>query len=188
MKQFFKENFVLAMGIALPLVLIVLFYIAGQVSRQAVADPQYDALFAVDYHDNASGNPYSIAVDNDKLVIKYRPASDQDRHYAKPRLFRFDHETQQAKLIDIDFDAAEDGVVTDPDIAALNENKIDPNPSSPDGYQFEYSYNSGGLFSEFFGGYNSRNRYVLSKGPRRIPVQGSEPYWSAHFIGWVVSQ
>lgn len=186
MKNFFKENFVLTMGIALPLVLIVLFYLAGQVSRQVVEDPQYDALFAVDYHDSASGNPYSISVDNNKLVVKFRPVSEEDRHYAKPRLFLFDHETQQAKLIDVDFDATAEGIVTDPDLAALNQNKIDPNPVSPDGYTFEYNHSSGSFFNELFGGPGYRHYYILGKGPRRIPVQGSEPYWSAHFIGWVV--
>lgn len=188
MKKFFKENFVLVVGVSLPLVLIALFFLAGQVSRQAVEDPQYDAVFAVDYHDNVSGNPYRISVDNGDIVVKFRPSTDEDRHYAKPRLFVFDHKTRQSRLIDIDYESANEGIVTDPDLAALNTHKIDPNPASPDGYKFEYNYHSsGGLFGEIFGSYRDRSYYALRNGPRAVPVEGPEPFYQAHFIGWVIT-
>ncbi|MEE8083697.1 MAG: hypothetical protein V3T46_00600 [Alphaproteobacteria bacterium] len=46
MKRFFKQNYALVLGIALPLALIAVFFLAGKASVMSVPAPQYDAVFA----------------------------------------------------------------------------------------------------------------------------------------------
>lgn len=189
MKRFFKENFALAAGIALPLILILLFMLAGQTARVAVDNPEYDAVFAVNYNHNVVNNPYKIGIDRGDIVISYDPAKNENNtnYYQKPRLFIFDHETLYAKQLDIDVENRKNNKVVDPDLIDLNEQRIDPDPVSPDGYKFEYDYRShGGLFGELFGfGYRHRSYYALKKNTRSISIDGPEAFYQAHFIGWI---
>lgn len=187
MKQFLKDNFVLFVGIALPLVLVLLFFLAGQFSKQTVADPQYDAVFALDYYPNNVGNPYSISVDNGNIVIKKNEMDDKNQpHIQKPRLYIFDHKTLQTRALEINLDNLVNGVVLDHDLTALNEKTIIAGEVAPDGYRFDYHYRSGGgLFGELFGGYRYRSNYVLRKDNRTIPLEGPHSYYQAHIVGWV---
>ena len=189
MKEFFKQNYALVAGIVLPLALIAVFFMAGKASVITVPDPQYDAVFATNYHPNVSNRPYRIGTDDGNLTIRLRPPKDgtRRRHQRRPVIYVFDHKTLYAKKIDIDFDNVVDGKVADPDLDVLNRKRINPDPVSPDGYTFERNVRSGGgLFAGLFGWrrYN-RSRYVLKKGVRSIPVKGTQAIYSAHFIGWV---
>lgn len=189
MKNFFKENYALVAGIALPLALIAAFFLAGKVGVSTVPDPRYDAVFAANYSRHASSNRYKVGVDDGKLIIRVRPRKDANGrvNYRVPDIYVFDHKTLYARKIDIDFDNVVDGKISDPELDALNRNRINPDPISPDGYKFEYrGRGSGGLFAEVFG-WRRRGRsvYVLRNGPRAVPVVGSESIKPGHFIGWV---
>lgn len=190
MKAFLKENFVLVVGIALPLVLIALFFIAGQVTRMAAADPQYDAVFAIDYYHNAAERPFDISVDSSGNIVIKSNDVDDDLHYQVPQLLVFDHETLSVRPLDIDFDLKAQGTITAPDLEELNQHRIDPSPVSPDGYAFEYNYrSSNGIFGEIFGfGYRSRSQYALRNGLRVIPVESTTYFYQAHFLGWVIDE
>lgn len=190
MKSFFKENFALAVGIALPLVLIVLFFAAGRISQTAIPDPQYSVVFATNYNNGAFNNPYDISVENGDIVIEIRKLKDDAQpHHQRPRLYIFDHRTLTARPVEVDFDNIEGGFVAGDALEELNKSQIDSAPLSPDGYEFDYHYrSSGGIFDGFFGfGYRHRSQYALRKGPRVIPVEGPPHTWyNAHFLGWII--
>ena len=189
MKQFFKNNYALLMGIVLPLALIAVFFLAGKASVVAVPDPQYDAVFATNYSSRGSNNLYRIGTDDGKLYIRLRSLKKgtQPRYRREPVIYLFDHKTLFAREIDIDFDNVVDGKVKDPELDALNRKRINPNPLSPDGYTFERNSRSGsGLFAGLFGSRRNRSYHVLRKGVRTVPVVGGKSIYSAHFIGWVV--
>ena len=123
MKQFLKENFALALGISLPLLLMVLFFVAGRTAQVTIDPPQYDAVFATNYNEGWANMPYRFQVDEGKLVIRFQKPEKQTSYY-KPQLYVLDHETQYARLIDIDYDNVQDGKVQDPDLQALNKHKF----------------------------------------------------------------
>lgn len=191
MKRFFKQNYALVMGIGLPLALIAVFFLAGKASVMSVPAPQYDAVFATNYSPNATNYPYRIGIDDGKLNIRYRlpKTGNLPRYLREPVIYVFDHKALYAKKIDIDFQNVVDGKITDPELDALNRNRINPDPKSPDGYIFErYSRGGGGLFGGLFGwGRYNRGAHVLRKGVRRVPVEGAGaiPIYSTHFIGWI---
>lgn len=188
MKGFLKQNFVLVVGIALPVVLMAFFYIAGRISVAGIDPPQYDAVFAVNYIEHGPNQPYKIGIDNGNLVIRCNPKDDETgRHYKKPQIYVFDHVAHDARLLDIDFDNVEDGLVKDPDIDVLNQKRLIPDPTSPDGYHFEHpSRSSGvGLVRGLFGMARYRNDYVLKNGARVVAVKGPQRSRQAHFIAWI---
>ncbi|MBI4031305.1 MAG: hypothetical protein HY370_06470 [Proteobacteria bacterium] len=194
MKQFLKENIALAFGISLPLVLMVFFFVAGKAATVSVDNPQYDAVFAVNYYENRAdpNQPWQIGVDEGKLTILFTPAPNAPNppYYNKPQIYRFNHRTLRAELIDINFDSIVDGKVSDPDLDALNAKKLNPNPESPDGYRLEYHYRSsgGGIAGELFGfGRYHGSAYAMKKGPRAIMVEGPQPYFQAKFLAWIES-
>ena len=65
-KRFFKENFVLVVGLALPVLLIVGFMLASSLPQVLSDPPKYDLVFATtEYPPNASNIPVSV-----RLVVK----------------------------------------------------------------------------------------------------------------------
>jgi len=190
MKQFLKENIALTLGIALPLVLMVFFFLAGQTATISVEDPQYDAIFAVNYNENHVNQPWRIRVNENKLVIFFKPPANADErpYYNKPQIYKFNHNTLRAELVDIDFNNIEDGKVSDPDLDALNAKKLETTPESPDGYRFEHHYRSsgGGIAGEIFGfGRHRGSSYAMKKGPRALMIVGPQPYYQAKFLAWI---
>lgn len=189
MKRFFKENYALVAGIVLPLALIAVFFLAGKVAVTSVPDPQYDAVFAANYFRSANYNRYKFGIDDGKLYIRLRPPKPgtASTNYREPVVYVFDHKTLYAKKIDIDFDNVVAGKISDPELDALNRNRINPDPISRDGYKFEFKgRGGGGLFADIFGWRRyPRSSYVLRNGVRSVPVVGPQSISAGYFIGWV---
>jgi hypothetical protein len=190
MQRFLKDNFALAVGIILPLILVVLFLAAGKLARDTTPDPQYDALFAVDYGGNSEDSRYVMDVTNGKLVIRRKPIifDEPIKSDAIPRLFIFRHNSKYATRVNIDFNNVKDDIVVDPELDVLNKSRIDTSNISPDGYHFEYkSYSDNTLFTEIFSNHSRDATYVLKKDAKEIPILGSERYYQAFFLGWLES-
>ena len=187
MKQIVKNNVVLIAGICLPLALMLIFTIAGVISRASAADPQYDMVVM---SNNDVGGPWHVAVEGGKLFIRHTSAKANVYDRSKPVLYRFNHKTLKAEVLNIDYDHVVDGVVKDPAIDAINQDRLVTTAISPDGYQLG-SDNSGrsGLFQGIFGGQSYRTAFVLQKNSRTIPVQmGGDYYYfgSPTNVFWIV--
>lgn len=187
MNRFFKENFALVAGIALPLVLIVLFFAAGKVTQSTVPDPQYDAVIVTNYYPEATNNPWDISVHNGNIVIKEKAVKEGvTPRTQKPDFYVLDHKTMATRKLAIDLSKAKDGSIDSPALAKINESRIDGNRTSPDGYTFEYNYRSGGgIFNELFFDSRYRRRYVLRNGVRTIPIKSDRYYYKTEVLGWV---
>lgn len=104
MKKFLRENFVLAAGIALPLLLVIFFWLATWLPTLYVDPPQYDLLYTVrDYDYDAPGNlAVRIEARDGQAVIRVYPrwSSDYNSRYENFRLYRFDVKTNRSHEID----------------------------------------------------------------------------------------
>jgi len=183
MKQFLKENAVLAAGVALPLILIAIFFVAGAVARASAVDPQYDVVFAGYYGDS----PWQIGLENNLLTIRCtRPVnSSPNRFSLKPQLYRFDHRTMTVAPLSINYEHIVDGVVQDPGIDELNTHELSAGAVSPDGYRLAHNEYGGGIFPELFG-YGSDHATVLRKQSRTIRLIEPPPYYQrVELIAWV---
>lgn len=188
MPTLLKENLVLTVGVALPVLLMVLFFVAGRVSESVVADPQYSLVFATSYDERWSNQPWKIDVERGDLIIRFEPQAGQEaRTYVKPAIYLWEHEARYATRLDIDLDSVVDGVVSDPELTRLNQRILSPTGESPDGYRFEESRRpgAGGLLGDVIGIGGSRGSYVVNKGSRSVPIEGGERFYQAQFVAWV---
>jgi hypothetical protein len=65
-KSFFKENFVLVVGLALPVLLILGFMLASSLPQVLSDPPKYDLVFSTtDYPSNTNNIPVSV-----RLIVK----------------------------------------------------------------------------------------------------------------------
>lgn len=184
MRAFFKKNIVLLFGLALPLLLVGFFFLAGQIGKTTVPIPEYDLVFAVDYYKNNGNRPWDINLESGKLVLRKRNVPSEP-YTNLPRLYMFDRKSLSVRQMDLDFDKTKDGVLVSPLIEALNKKTLLPGPVAPDGYRFEYFGSSGsGFLGEFFGMSHRDWTYALTKESRLIPLRERNIY-NAELIAWV---
>jgi hypothetical protein len=93
MKQFIKENIVLALGVSLPLLLVLLFMLASILPAYFVEAPRHDVLFS-----DGRYSYVTFEVQQQKLHLKIDPAVYQNNKDL-PRLYRYISATGQVKEI-----------------------------------------------------------------------------------------
>jgi hypothetical protein len=192
-KALFKENFVLAVGIGLPVVLVLLFFLAMVLPNRLVAPPQYNFLFTLDDYQRNGPPSVSVRYDVSKATLRATLFVDDKQNYsAIPRLFIFEAATQNPREIAVDLPAGPEAIPEDrllrvDEVAGLH---IDPRLTAPDGYEFRSAeYYNRGLFTELF--INGRSRYQpsLVKQGAHIRINlpaGQYGYYNLRFLGWVI--
>lgn len=196
MKNFVKENLVLVVGLTLPLLLILIFFVATVIPKMLGTPPQYEMLFTTTRYDYQNPPDYDLdfSVKNQNLIVKAHKVEQQQRmgHHRK-LLMAYDGRTETVREISLDM--TQFAKITDGNEAPLQETSgwmIDASPVSPDGYKLDLpSYESGGLVGGIFGGDYRNNSYRLKKGNigYRIPDnQGVYYYNQMQFVGWVIKK
>ena len=195
-KKFFRENLVLVMGISLPVLLVILFFLTSVLPKSLGTPPQYELLFSVvryDYQTAATPNFDFIVRDGRLMVRTGKNDTANPTRYTR-KLLAYDASTESVR--EIPFDTAPIEKLGEQAEMVLPETQgmtIDTSSRAPDGYSFEGpSYGGGGLMSElFFGGYrNAGYRVVKDKASYKIPNAFGDTYYAGNmqFIGWVVNQ
>lgn len=195
MKKFVKENLVLVVGLTLPLMLVLLFFVATLIPKAMGTPPQYEMLFTTTRYDYQNPPDFDINfyIKNQKLMVKSRKVDQQHRGYHTKLLMAYDGRTETVREISLDM--AQFAKISDGNEVLLQETNgwiIDASPVSPDGYKLDLpSYESGGLVGGIFGGGYRNNSYSLKKGSvgYRIPdTQGVYYYNQMQFVGWVIKK
>jgi len=197
MKSFFRENPTIAVGLGLPLLLVVAFLLISGIPALLVEPPQYDVVYATDYYTYQNG--VQISVVNQKIQVVYQ---GNTQGYQKPRLWRYSPKTGAVKEITFFLppgltppgqkttpeEAAKLTLVEVPDLAGV---RLDSSSIAPDGYEFSAGAGySGEVFTGMFYGGRYRNEAVLTKKGRsiRLPNASHMNYGNdTRFIGWVVA-
>ncbi|WP_047538099.1 hypothetical protein [Methylotenera versatilis] len=194
MKKFIKENLVLVIGLSLPILLIVLFFLATVVPKSFGTPPQYELLFTSLKYEYENSPVYLVdfKVVNHQLVAKVRKNDDKNRNYNSKKLMAYNAKTETVREITIDLaKAAEAGDDNDVILDETKDLKIDASVVSPDGYQLEGSnYGNSGLVGGLFGGGNRNSGYRIKKGAVAYKVETTQPnyyYNDFKLVGWVVN-
>ena len=199
MKSFLRENPTIAFGLALPLLLVVVFLLISGIPALLVDPPQHDVLYSSEYYNNQEG--VQISVVDQKVQVNYRGVVQGGQI---PRLWRYHSKTGAVQEIAIilppsltssdAISAKPDDVLTTtpidiPDLAGV---AVDSSSIAPDGYEFRTGSDrySGNIFGGLF--YSSRNRHqaTLAKDGRSIRLPNADNRYyrqNTRFIGWVVS-
>ena len=192
MKNWMKENLVLVIGLALPVLLIVLFFVATVLPKSFGTPPQYELLFTTSKYDYQNNPEYVLDfnVKNKQLMVKAKKYDEKTYNNASRLLMAYDAKTEAVREIAIDVSKMRDGVEV-----VLEETKnmtLDPSLTSPDGYTLDGpNYNSSGLLGGLFGGGYRNNGFRIKKGNvgYKVPQHQPDYYYSdLKFIGWVIKK
>ena len=192
MKNWIKENLVLVIGLTLPLLLIVLFFVATVIPKMTGTPPQYEVLFSVQDYTGQNKQDYIVdfKVKDKQLMIKTKKADDKNYSYNSKKLMAYDAKTEVMREITIDDSKFSDGAEI-----LLEETKnmtIDTAMQAPDGYMLEnQGYSGTGLFGGIFGGGYRNHGYRLKKDNvgYKINMQQNNYYYDQlSFIGWVIKK
>lgn len=188
LKSLIRENFPVVIGFCIPLVLFGLIMAINIVNRAIIDDPQYSAVFVINYNAFDRYKPYTVLVEHNKLVIQKNqpePESTHELDYSqKPTIFLFDHTTMNSRPLEIDFNMVANNKIVSPDITLVNSHNLSQERLSPDGYTFgfrtgktESSLFSAGYFHQGFAIYKGSKIINITYNGRRIP--------NPQFLAWV---
>jgi hypothetical protein len=200
MKQWLKDNPMLVFGLGLPLLLVLLFSVASQLSRVAGVPPKYDVVYLTGYSTN-NGSLYVQVVNKHAVVT----ASEDACYYSVPRMFHYkaaSNSTDEIKIAlpaDLALKSSSNCVQGTTkktrviEVPELKDVALDTSEKAPDGYVFgNKDYHSGEpilLTNIFFGGHNNYRDTdgVLVKDGYRFPLPKKSDYYAyPSFLGWVV--
>lgn len=194
MRRILRDNPLLAVSIALPVVVVLLFVGATAIPRLMTDPPAHDLLLTVQSGDASRALPVRIllGVEEGKVVARASKLEQYQPGYA-PRLFRYDHESGSVREINIPVSrhaqSLDDGdVIPIPELEGV---RVSPELRAPDGYEYRGRNYDRGFMMELFGSARSGRRITVAKGGAIVPIHLPETdywYYGANFLGWVVGE
>lgn len=200
-KNFFKDNFVLIVGLTLPVLLMIGFMVASTLPRVVSDPPQYDLVFAVhDYTQVSGGIPVSVllVVKDGTLKAQYTQVKSTNGNYYNnywKKLYIYEAKTQKVRELPFGFPDDMEKIEGKKEevVEATKGMKLDTTLKSPDGYELTYSgYSRSGLVNELFWGGSGSRDPKLKNGASSIKLVSTDhrayfSYSNIEFIGWVVN-
>lgn len=196
-KNFFKDNFALVVGLALPAILMIGFMIAASVPKAMGSPPKYDVIFWTNDYQYNKNLPVTV-----NLVVKDGTLKAQYNKIPNPqypnnswvKLYRYNAKEQTVEELTFGYPDEMDKIegMREDTVEATKNLKLNTKQPSPDGFDFTYeNYRHGGIVNEVlfgFGGRNS-NELRLRNGANSVTIKApgntSFSYGVANFIGWV---
>lgn len=199
MTKFLKDNFVLVVGLTLPILLMIGFIVFSTLPRSLSNPPQHDLIFAVPDYSASTNLPVNVMliVKDGELKAQYtRVAQAPNGGYYSTgwkKLYRYQAGPQTVRELPfgIPQDVASIAPTREDVVDATKDLKLDTTLRSPDGYELEYGSSRGrGLLTDIFGG-SSSYEPRLRKGASSVRLRtgdGRTAFYSGNveFIGWVV--
>lgn len=195
--NFFKDNFVLIVGLTLPVLLMLGFMLASSLPNINADPPQHDFVFAVPTADNKLPISLKLTVDKDNILrAQYtRNVTREGYSYNSwKKLYVFEAKTQKVRELPLPYPDNMEKIasVQTAIVDATKTMKLDTTLESPDGYSLSYDgYSRSGLVGDLFigGRYSSEPR--LRKGSASVKLISSNSqvpfyYGNVEFIGWSV--
>lgn len=190
MKRILKENLILIVGIALPILLVIVFYLAAVLPKMLVKSPKIDLLYLTTTYPH---DGITTEVKDGSLKIWISPEVRKGS-LPMPRLFRFSAKTLTSTEIPISLSTAPGIIIANKrealSIPEIKDLKLDTQEIGPDGYKAEISSpNAGGVVNLFL--LNTKRTLLISKNGNVINVsdeKNMDDYKSIKFLGWIRAQ
>lgn len=169
-----KQNLPLIFGISLPIVFIIIISLVLFVPSISIK-PAHNFIYSFE---DSYGNYYKNIYVIDKNRITTSPIKNPSLYTDKQQKYTSDN--SPIYLYNVSEDTSRQISLED-----AKNLLLDPGPSSPDGYNVSYQYNSGDLF---FGQNNSGYYIFNNKGKKKINGIANGPYsgyGNFKVVGWV---
>jgi len=195
-RSFLASNLTLIVGVCLPLLLVLLFWIAMVIPRMSVDDPQYDLILSSYNYDSGArqleGN-LAFEVRDGRLFARFRaiPEVNQVRGNAigalaipVPTLYYFESATGNLREVDYPLpENPEDDELYPVTLPWAGE--IFTGSVAPDGYSFDNSYRGSRGFLFFTGGYRYSAKIEKAGRAVKIPSIDQNNYYGLQsFVAW----
>ncbi|MBA3813641.1 MAG: hypothetical protein H0X26_04000 [Alphaproteobacteria bacterium] len=186
MKNAFKKNPALFMGLILPLLMILLFSGVPFFASFMVASPEYNFIYSVNNY-NPEGK---LRVDNGKLVVQVSNFWSQPKE--APEIYLVDVHSNKTTKLNFSLLSGEDSRIPvnktrDLIIEGVTLKGLDTSNIAPDGYQIRTGANDNFFSLLFFFGGDRRNSISLSKSGRSVKIPtATQGYNSIRFEGWII--
>ena len=191
-----RENATLAVGIVLPILVVVFFLLATYIPRLLVDPPQHDFLFVQDNDYRAQPSRWRHEIDLDsqrKLRVRAFLTEPDARNYYRPRLFLYEHLEGNVREVSLPSpemaettEGAEAGIFLE--VPEFNNQVIDSRRVAPDGYELIEPRSSSGNFLGLFYRGNRRGLAIGKNGAVvAVPSGNGVSYYGARFLGWIVT-
>jgi hypothetical protein len=184
--HFLKDNMALVAGISLPMVLVIIFWIATVIPKLTVADPGYDMIYTADNYDYNAQLSGSVRLDVKDGKLRAQFHSNAGQQYRNtPRIFYFDVSSGSTHEISLDIPGdLQDGQLLN--VPEASPYTLSKKSIAPDGYSFDGSYSSHSGFLFFGSGYRYRGTIRKEGRAVKIPTHGNQYQGNLRFLGWVV--
>ncbi|MCA9502143.1 MAG: hypothetical protein H6748_16630 [Spirochaetaceae bacterium] len=194
MKRFLRENLMIVVSIALPLLVVGAFALATLLPRALVEPPTWDLVLAVDaWQPQAAAKPRRVVVDVSEGQLRAHVFALSPGHNDElPRLFEYraaDGSVHEIEIVvPVGVEPGEEG--TEVVVPELAGRPLITTLTAPDGWQFDASRSAGGgLFRELFGSGSRRQPTRISKRGAileiELPSETPYSYYGVRFLGWV---
>lgn len=192
MKSFLRENAMIVVSIALPLLVVILFALASILPNLFSSPPAHDLLLTYQERVIETESPVrvNLVVVNDRVKATVFKVKENERGSVR-RIFRYDHVSAAVSEIHIPMpetiaDLPDGSEITIPE---LTDMKVSNLLRAPDGYEFRGHEGGGGLMRGLFGINRNRNDVNIAKDGAIIRVRlPTSNYWyrDVRFLGWVI--
>jgi len=192
MKTFLRENLMIVVSIALPLLVAIFFVLASVLPGLWATPPEYDLLVSLQGRTTAKPSQLKIKlVVKDERLTAVATKSENPNYDNNPRLFRYSHENGEVSEISIPIpeNIEDSGGGMEIPVPGLNGLRIIDTIQAPDGYEFRGRRRGGGLMTELFGGSRNRTDVSIAKDGAIVRVRlPTSDYWynNVRFVGWVI--
>jgi len=194
MRRIFKDNPLLAVSIALPVAVVLLFAGATAIPRLLTDPPAHDLMLTVEQGDTSRVLPVRVilGVEDHRVIARVAKLEPYQQGYL-PRLFRYDHASGSVREINIPLPAEAASLENghEIEIPELEGLRVSSDLRAPDGYEFRGRNDHRGLMMELFGSAGSNRRITVSKSGAVVPIrlpQSDFGYYGANFLGWVIGE
>jgi hypothetical protein len=198
--KFLKDNFVLVVGLTLPILLMIGFIVFSTLPRSLSNPPQHDLIFASpDYSVGFNNFPVTarFVVEDGVLKAQYTRAAQAPNgiYYGGgwKKLYRYDAGSQTVRELPFSIppDAASIATMREDTVEATKNLTLDTAARAPDGYELDFrTSRGGGLLTDIFWSPSS-SEPRLRKGVSSVRLRtgdGRTTFYAGNveFIGWVV--
>lgn len=195
-KNFFKDNFVLIIGLALPVVLMVAFMIVASMPQKMGAPPKYDLIFWTSDYAYNKQRPVNVSLTVQDGVLKAQYTKVPDPKYPNSqwiKLYQFEAKTQTVRQLEFGdpYDMDKIDPSREDTVEATKGLKLDTTLKSPDGFELTAeNYRRYGLVNEIFGSWRNDYNMKLRNGLTAVPLKtgnSNDIFYNGqtNFLGWV---